>query len=769
MSRTPRPDECHEFRLDSDPPFSSSPAFGTPVHPFRKANPNPAPTRSSVLPILLPPSTLRPVAFRTFTRKHNLTISSSALQTLASFVGKNCGSGWREEGLAERVLDEVAKSWRKAGGGVIVEEGKGASLKAILQALEGNMSGGRVFFTKTNAVKQQASMRVPCQNLDTRRSNLESPASPALAEEEHDDLDSSLHPRNWIKVVEAFDMPRLTYNVDKKYFEITKSKATLFPQALHKTNVFRDRYNIIHQRLLRNESFQTSSNHSIGPSLQRSSSSFAPSQSYRLTPIANLLGRSGTSHLLLGLLALSPAGDLSLIDLTGSVSLDLNHARTIPEDGAWFAPGMIVLVDGIYEEEGNVRGSILGGNSGVGGAIGGRFVGVSICGPPCERRESSLGTSQQHNNGEISSSGGLGWVDFLGVGSERAQGLRMRSIESRCLQTGHNSTESSTRIKMAIMSEVNLDSSKTLDALRMIFSSYCELPPNERPLAFVFIGNFVQNAVINGGGYAGSIEYKEFFDSLSVVLADFPDLLRHSTFVFVPGDNDPWSSAFSGGAASTVPRQPVPEMFTSRVKRAFATANSEPGRSGVAEPAGEAIWTSNPSRLTLFGPVHDIAIFRDDITGRLRRSAVTTMRATDELETVMLEQSTNLENEDEPVPSRTEDQARAPAADAKARASSPSIHAARKLVKTILDQGTMSPFPLSLRPVLWDYAASLQLYPLPTALILADSEAAAFCITYEGCHVMNPGKFIPEAGSNFVKWIEFDVLKNRGRVREERF
>jgi hypothetical protein len=34
----------------------------------------------------------------------------SALQTLAVFVGKNCGSGWREEGLAERVLDEVAKA-----------------------------------------------------------------------------------------------------------------------------------------------------------------------------------------------------------------------------------------------------------------------------------------------------------------------------------------------------------------------------------------------------------------------------------------------------------------------------------------------------------------------------------------------------------------------------------------------------------------------------------------------------------------------------------
>lgn len=146
MDRTPRMNSCIQTESDAVP--SSSPGFGTPVHPFRITKSTNGPTKAPILPILLPPSTLRPVAFRTFTRKHNLTISSSALQMLANFVGKNCGSGWREEGLAERVLDEVAKSWKKAGGGVIVEEGKGASLKAILQTLEGSMSGGRVITGK---------------------------------------------------------------------------------------------------------------------------------------------------------------------------------------------------------------------------------------------------------------------------------------------------------------------------------------------------------------------------------------------------------------------------------------------------------------------------------------------------------------------------------------------------------------------------------------------------------------------------------------------
>src|SRR2546430_15021226 len=100
-----------------DPIPSSSPAFGTPAYPVaskpvKLAQPFAAPAAqqptSTVLPILLPPQTLRPLAFRTLTKKHNLTLTSSGLQCLATFIGRYCGSGWREEGLVERVLDEVA-------------------------------------------------------------------------------------------------------------------------------------------------------------------------------------------------------------------------------------------------------------------------------------------------------------------------------------------------------------------------------------------------------------------------------------------------------------------------------------------------------------------------------------------------------------------------------------------------------------------------------------------------------------------------------------
>ncbi|RAL07559.1 DNA polymerase epsilon noncatalytic subunit [Aspergillus homomorphus CBS 101889] len=746
--------------MDMDPVPSSSPAFGTPAYTFRKSRSNPVPARTSILPILLPPSTLRPVAFRTFTRKHNLTISSSALQTLAGFVGRNCGSGWREEGLAERVLDEVAKSWRKAGGGVIVDEGKGASLKDILQVLEGNMIGGKLIGGNKPASKAPSRNRSP--NLDNRGPISETvSAANVLDGSESGESDLALHPRQWLKVIEAFDIPRLTYHGDMKYFEIAKSKPSLFPPPSHKTALFRDRYNIVHQRLLRNESFQTSSGLSTQSSSQPTLSSWSTHQGYRLTPVANLLGRTGTSHLIFGLLLMSPTGELSLSDQTGSIVLDLSHARIVPEDGSWLVPGMFALVDGVYEEEAHVKGSSLGGNPGVGGAIGGKFLGISICGPPCERRDITLGTNSRQNSSEISSSGGLGWVDFLGAGSERAQGPRMRQIQAQYLQDANYNTEDGRRLRMAIMSEVNLDNMGTLDALKRVFNHYNDLDVADLPVAFVLIGNFVQKATINGSGLAGSIEYKEYFDALSLTLSEFPLLLQHSTFVFVPGDNDPWSSAFSSGAASTVPRHAVPELFTTRVKRAFATANAQVNHSKTDEPPGEAIWTSNPARLTLFGPLHDIAIFRDDISSRLRRSAIRVGPDAD------LDVAGASGNNGSEVEYQSAPRLQHTPPDTNAMTCSTSI--ARKLVKTVLDQGNLSPFPLSLRPVLWDYASSLQLYPLPTALILADPESTPFCITYEGCHVMNPGRFVQEKGLPFVRWIEYDVLTNKGRVREERY
>lgn len=70
----------------------------------------------------------------------------------------------------------------------------------------------------------------------------------------------------------------------------------------------------------------------------------------------------------------------------------------------------------------------------------------------------------------------------------------------------------------------------------------------------------------------------------------------------------------------------------------------------------------------------------------------------------------------------------------------------RYLVQTILDQAHLSPLTINIQPILSDYDHSLRLYPLPTAVVLAD-KYEKYKITYTGCHVFNPGRFV---GNSFV-------------------
>lgn len=67
-------------------------------------------------------------------------------------------------------------------------------------------------------------------------------------------------------------------------------------------------------------------------------------------------------------------------------------------------------------------------------------------------------------------------------------------------------------------------------------------------------------------------------------------------------------------------------------------------------------------------------------------------------------------------------------------------------MQTILDQSHLSPLPQSTRPTLWEYDHALRLYPMPTAVVLAD-KYERYELTYEGCHVLNPGRFVSGGGA----------------------
>jgi DNA polymerase epsilon subunit 2 len=156
-------------------------------------------------------------------------LTSSALQELASFIGRHCGSGWREEGLAERVLEEVARSWKNRNGGVIVE-GSSKELQEILKTLEGNMSGGRITGPARGLPRGDSMLdlkdnetlntRLGLRPAEIRRedSNTSFGMSGLGVDEEQDESETS-DPRAWLKVINAYDQPRFIYNVGKKHFE----------------------------------------------------------------------------------------------------------------------------------------------------------------------------------------------------------------------------------------------------------------------------------------------------------------------------------------------------------------------------------------------------------------------------------------------------------------------------------------------------------------------------------------------------------------------
>lgn len=56
---------------------------------------------------------------------------------------------------------------------------------------------------------------------------------------------------------------------------------------------------------------------------------------------------------------------------------------------------------------------------------------------------------------------------------------------------------------------------------------------------------------------------------------------------------------------------------------------------------------------------------------------------------------------------------------------------------TVLQQAHLCPLPLEAQAVYWQYDAALHLYPLPDALILADSAPMA-SHSFASCQCMNP-------------------------------
>jgi DNA polymerase epsilon subunit 2 len=247
---------------------------------------------------------------------------------------------------------------------------------------------------------------------------------------------------------------------------------------------------------------------------------------------------------------------------------------------------------------------------------------------------------------------------------------------------------------LVLLSDVWLDQPTTLDHLRTVFQGLRAA----RPRAFVLSGPFTAHPL--GGNAEGVARARALFDALCDLILEFPDLEAHCSFVLVPGAHDP-------GCGNVLPRPALPRHITQRLRARVR----------------RAVFASNPCRLLYRG--HEMVIFRDDLSARLRRNAA--------------------------LPPTLRD----------------SRDASEHVVRTVLDQAHLCPLPLAARPVFWNYDHALRLYPPPDALVLADS-VEPFEWTLGSTCAFNPGSF--GGDQSFVVYAPCKRLPPpaAGRPRESR-
>ncbi|KAG0149090.1 hypothetical protein CROQUDRAFT_40505 [Cronartium quercuum f. sp. fusiforme G11] len=269
--------------------------------------------------------------------------------------------------------------------------------------------------------------------------------------------------------------------------------------------------------------------------------------------------------------------------------------------------------------------------------------------------------------------------------------------------------ESASDTQFIVMSDFFLDNSSVLKNFEQILEGYEQqfnssaggLRP---PPVWVLCGDFSQKPFVFDGTM--TMTYTALFAKLASTLAKYSNITPHIHFVIVPGPHDPWSS-------TTLPRPSLPQAI---VKPLLSSASRVPKEN--------IHLASNPCRIRWMS--QELVVFREDLMSKMCRNLVSES---------LKDPTLALETEREDM--------------------------SKFLVQTILDQAHLSPLSLHIRPVLWEFDQALRLYPMPTALVLAD-KYPPYRLTYEGCHVFNPGSF--GVGSKAI-WANYHLAT---RTSEER-
>lgn len=654
------------------------------------------------LPVKLQPSNLRPVAYRILSKKHGLNIQTDALVLLTEAVSTRFGTEWKG-GKSQVFLEDIAKIWKHQDRGLFLD---GVGLKQVLKEI----------------VNKERKLSVKLERQESSNlgdSMTKAARSDTLVDMNQYEDEGKLNWEDFYKIITPDVQPCFEFKRNRKQFGLSTRNNNQLQHNLHTSiEYFNQRFHLIRDRLSRNENFQKKSFSSI--SLINTSNQNRNS-TYEITLIKNVLGRDGSKFVLFGLLSKNVNGDYILEDSSDYIELNILQAYKL--EGSFYCVGMFVIVEGIYSASG-------GSMANDGNVISGCFHVSNIGQPPAERRDVSL-----ENYGNL---------DFLGINDDgQEQKLANGKINSnmtikinKSLKKKLVSLEKSLiEHKFIILgSNCFLDDIKILNGLTKLFGKIEEsiIEDETPPLAIVMVGSFISQAFTatysTNTTISNSENYKSNFDNLADILSKFPTLIKKTKFILIPGPNDPWQSTNSLGGSNLniLPQKPISKVFINRLERLL--------------PKGNLIMGWNPTRIGYLS--QEMVFIKDEIMNKFKRNDII-FESDLENERQILEQKEtggelNIENINTDEVHLL-----------------PKVKQARKLVKTLLDQGNLQPFLSNLKVINTNYNSTMRIEPLPTTIILFDSNFENFDVTYNGCKVINLTKLISNNNNRKLNFAEY--------------
>jgi DNA polymerase epsilon subunit 2 len=284
----------------------------------------------------------------------------------------------------------------------------GAAVKALVSVISREDDQDKALATIVDAIKD----RIQRQELTSTVIDIDA-ITEVIDELSKDDDDLNTES---VQLFDAFKVPALKFNTARKTLYLDAEAKQLHAQASAKNQMFRDRFLLVQQRVLRNQLFSA-------PIISSSKREFV-----QLTQVEALLGSEGVKRLL-GMLTQKEEGQYYLEDISGSIKLNLANAKTT---NGLFTESCIVLVEG-EASDGVFHVNVMG------------F-------PPPEKREDTLKVLPQ--------------LDILG---SNHTDLHMQQLAE--LETASDDT------MVVILSDLHLDKPQVFEKLELLFEGFAPLSP----------------------------------------------------------------------------------------------------------------------------------------------------------------------------------------------------------------------------------------------------------------------------------------------------